>query len=263
MLTRFPTTLRSILLATLLLLVGWMQTTPVQGQPVTAASVEAEAATMYYVTEQLATVYRSPEADNPYFRLRLQDPVWVEEENGRFYRVRSEGGAAGYIPKESVSNVWIRVSKSERKVYLYRGTELYRTYAADLGYNPFADKERRGSEAMPDHWRTPEGVFYVARKNPNSKYYRAFVLNYPTARDARRGLRDGLISQREHDLIKEADRNVEMPPMNTLLGGWIEIHGDGTGGESDWTQGCVAVDNRHMDEMWPLVSRGTPVIIEP
>lgn len=222
----------------------------------------APAEPMYYITERLATVYRDPAGEKPYFRLRLQDPVWVEHTQGRMVRVRSEGGLKGYLPRSAVSNVWVRVSKTTRQVYVYRGTDLYKRYAADFGYNGFADKERRGSTATPDHWRTPEGVFYVARKNPRSRYYKAFVLNYPTARDARRGLQEGLISQREYDRIKQADLNITMPPMNTRLGGWIEIHGDGTGEQSNWTQGCVAIENQFIDEMWSLVSEGTPVLIE-
>lgn len=233
------------------------------GQHPLDADTEAEPAPpMYYVTERLATVYRDPDGEKPYFRLRLQDPVWVEQTRGQMVRVRSEGGLNGYLPRSSVSNVWVRVSKTTRQVYVYRGTDLYKRYAADFGYNGFADKERRGSTATPDHWRTPEGVFYVARKNPRSKYYKAFVLNYPTARDARRGLQEGLISEREYDRIKQADLNISMPPMNTRLGGWIEIHGDGTGEQTNWTQGCVAIENQHMDEMWSLVSEGTPVLIE-
>jgi L,D-peptidoglycan transpeptidase YkuD (ErfK/YbiS/YcfS/YnhG family) len=50
--------------------------------------------------------------------------------------------------------------------------------------------------------------------------------------------------------------------MNTPLGGWIEIHGEGTGASTNWTQGCVAVENRVMNELWTQVSVGTPVLIE-
>lgn len=262
--SRFVPLLSTSILALLIALLAPTAPTHAVGQlPLDIDPEAAPAEPMYYVTERLATVYRDPAGEKPYFRLRLQDPVWVEHTQGRMVRVRSEGGLKGYLPRSAVSNVWIRVSKTTKQVYVYRGTALYKRYAADFGYNGFADKERRGSTATPDHWRTPEGVFYVARKNPRSQYYKAFVLNYPTARDARRGLRDGLISQREHDRIKQADLNISMPPMNTRLGGWIEIHGDGTGDQTNWTQGCVAVENRFMDEMWPLVSEGTPVLIEP
>jgi hypothetical protein len=50
--------------------------------------------------------------------------------------------------------------------------------------------------------------------------------------------------------------------MDTDLGGWIEIHGDGTGSATTWTQGCVAVRNGAMDVLWEQVRVGTPVLIE-
>ena len=113
-----------------------------------------------------------------------------------------------------------------------------------------------------DDWRTPEGTFYVVRKNPNSQFYRAFVLNYPTVEDAERGLDEGLISKAEHRRIVEAQKILAMPPMGTALGGMIEIHGDGTGAARNWTRGCVAIHNSHIDKMWYRVEVGTPVVIE-
>ncbi len=50
--------------------------------------------------------------------------------------------------------------------------------------------------------------------------------------------------------------------MHTALGGMIEIHGDGTGVSNNWTQGCVAIHNTHIDKLWAWVEVGTPVIIE-
>ena len=50
--------------------------------------------------------------------------------------------------------------------------------------------------------------------------------------------------------------------MNTMLGGWIEIHGDGTGAGTNWTQGCIAIENERMDEIWSMVEVGTPVLSE-
>ena len=135
-------------------------------------------------------------------------------------------------------------------------------FNVDFGYNAYSDKVKRGSEGERDHWRTPEGVFYVVRKNPNSQFYRAFLLNYPNVEDAQRGLQDGLISQVEHDAIMAAEQRGLPPPMNTILGGMIEIHGGGTGLNTNWTQGCVAVRNQDMDALWAWVKEGTPVVIE-
>ena len=139
----------------------------------------------------------------------------------------------------------------------------YLSQKLDLGYNFFADKERRGNLADPDHWRTPEGQFFVANKNPHSQFYKAFVLNYPNAEDAERGLEDGLITQAQYDAIVQAEQSVTMPLMNTELGGYIEIHGNGTGNRNNWTQGCIAIADAEMDRLWNLIVVGTPVLIDP
>src|SRR5690606_32488895 len=134
-------------------------------------------------------------------RLRFREPVYLlKEENGWSY-VRTQDGARGYIRSSALSNVWIRVSKKRKTVAVYRGTELFKKYPADFGYNAFADKERRGSSTNPDDWRTPEGIFFIVKKNARSQFYRAFVLNYPNAEDAERGRRQGLISQAEYAAI--------------------------------------------------------------
>lgn len=217
---------------------------------------------LYYATDRQATVYAQPDSARPYLRLQFQEPVHRLGRTDHWCRVRTEDGAKGYVDCSAISNVWIRVSKQERRVYLYQGTQLLETVRADFGYNAFADKERRGSERDRDHWRTPEGTFYVVSKNPRSKFYKALVLNYPTQEDAERGLRQGLITSSQHEAIVAAHQQREMPPMNTALGGWIEIHGDGTGGRTDWTQGCVAIQNDDMDRLWQRAEVGTPVIIE-
>lgn len=220
-------------------------------------------ADVYYAVGRQTTVYASPDSSRPYVQLRLREPVYVLGRQGNWRQVRTFDGARGYVYDGALSNVWIYISKHRRTLYLYRGGERLLKLPADLGQNFFADKERRGSLRDPDQWRTPNGVFYVARKNPRSTFYRALVLNYPNSEDADRGLRDGLITRTQYEAIVAAERSFRMPPMNTALGGWIEIHGDGTGARSDWTQGCIAVRNDHMDALWRLVDVGTPVLIEP
>jgi murein L,D-transpeptidase YafK len=176
--------------------------------------------------------------------------------------VRTDEGTTGYVADTALSNVWIRVSKAERHVYVYEGTELAYTFKADMAYNSFSDKQRNGSEDRPDHWRTPEGTFYVVHKNPQSEFYKALVLNYPKVEDARRGLEAGLISRSQYEAIRQAQDEHRMPPMETDLGGWIEIHGDGTGAATAWTRGCVAIRNAAMDAIWEQVRVGTPVLVE-
>ena len=217
---------------------------------------------LYYAIEHQVQVYSLPDSSKPFVRLSFQEPVHLLARGDTWCQIQTMDGADGYLACAALSNVWIRVAKLEQRVYVYRGTELVKSIKADLGYNKFADKEQRGSTRFRDHWRTPEGKFFVVRKNPNSEFYKAFVLNYPKADDARRGLKQGLISQAEHDAIVEAQKRHAMPPMNTALGGWIEIHGDGTGRASNWTQGCVAIPNDAIDELWSWVKVGTPVLIE-
>ncbi len=242
------------LLAVLLLSLGTVAGTHAQ-------SSEDEAP-MSYAIERDATVYSAPDAAKPYLKLKLREPVFLVKDRGDWLQVRTNDGSLGYMPARSVSNVWIRVSKAKKTVFVYRGTELVRKISADFGYNAFADKERRGSTVQPDHWRTPDGVFYVVRKNANSQFYKALVLNYPTAEDAERGRKENLITHAQYQAIVRAEEDMRMPPMNTPLGGYIEIHGRGTGAGINWTQGCVAVHDYEIDEIWDLAHVGTPVLIE-
>lgn len=229
---------------------------------VAVAQPEEQDAPIFYVVKQVATVYSQADSTRPYLQLGFREPVFVQDVGKNWYRVKTQDGAQGYVYHTAISNYWIRVSKRKKTLYLYQGTELVKKYAADFGYNAFADKERRGNTLNPDDWRTPEGVFFVVRKNPNSQFYQAFVLNYPNSEDAERGLREGLISRAEYNSIVSAENNFRIPPMGTALGGMIEIHGDGTGKSYNWTQGCIALQNEHIDELWDIVSVGTPVLVE-
>jgi hypothetical protein len=217
---------------------------------------------LFYVAGDPATLHNLPDANAPVGRLAMRTPVTRLRCLEKRCRVRTDEGRVGYVAASALSNAWIRVSKAERRVYLYRGSELVRTFRADMAYNSFADKKRNGGEGRRDHWRTPEGAFYVVHKNPDSQFYKALVLNYPKVEDARRGLETGLISRSQYEAIRQAQEEQRMPPMGTDLGGWIEIHGDGTGDATAWTQGCVAVRNQAMNVLWEQVRVGTPVLIE-
>jgi len=149
----------------------------------------------------------------------------------------------------------IVVYKSERKLEFYSDKTLLRTYRVGLGFSPVADKVREGDGA------TPEGEFYVFVKNNKSAYYLSLGVSYPNVEDAERGLRDGLIARRQYDAIVEAHRKKIGPPQYTKLGGLIYIHGNGA--KSDWTWGCVALENEQMKELYDAVSVGTPVTIKP
>jgi murein L,D-transpeptidase YafK len=149
----------------------------------------------------------------------------------------------------------IVVRKSARRLELYSDRDLLRTYRIGLGFSPVADKTKEGDGA------TPEGDFYIFVKNNRSAYYLSLGLSYPNAEDAERGLRDGLITNVEHDAILEAIKKNSAPPQYTKLGGLIYIHGHGA--RSDWTWGCVALENEDVKELYDAVVVGTPVRIMP
>lgn len=255
---RFPFQPALLVLAALAALTPRVMTA--EAQPVPAADEEGA---LFYAVERGAVLYHRNDTTQAYLHVGFREPLHVlgDAENG-WKRVRTRDGAHGLMRADLLSNVWIRISKRTQTVLVYRGDELIYRFAADLGYNFYSDKERRGSSAEPDHWRTPEGEFFVVAKNPRSQFYKALVLNYPNAEDAERGFRDGLISQAEYDAIRNAEEQYAMPPMFTALGGYIELHGDGTGKRNNWTQGCVAIPNTQMDIIWDLVSVGTPVLID-
>jgi murein L,D-transpeptidase YafK len=149
----------------------------------------------------------------------------------------------------------IVVMKSKRLLELYSGTAVVRTYRIGLGLNPVDDKERQGDR------RTPEGDFYVFTRNSKSAFYLSLGLSYPNVEDAERGLRQKLISRVQHDAIVKAIKRKATPPQNTALGGDIYIHGNGA--SSDWTWGCVALENEDIKELFEAVRVGTPVTIKP
>jgi murein L,D-transpeptidase YafK len=149
----------------------------------------------------------------------------------------------------------IVIIKSKRRLELYSQGRVVRTYKVGLGFNPVPDKVREGDGA------TPEGDFYVFTKNDKSAYYLSLGVSYPNIEDAARGLRDRLISRKERDVIVRAIQNKAAPPQHTALGGLIYIHGNGA--KSDWTWGCVALENEDIRELFDAAQVGTPVTIKP
>lgn len=149
----------------------------------------------------------------------------------------------------------IVVKKAQRKLLLYSGGKLVRSYRVGLGLSPVGDKIREGDR------RTPEGEFYIFTKNDKSAFYLSLGISYPNATHAARGLRDGLINQTQYETIMQALQSHKAPPQNTKLGGDIYIHGNGS--RSDWTWGCVALEDADIRELFNAVSVGTPVTIKP
>jgi lipoprotein-anchoring transpeptidase ErfK/SrfK len=135
----------------------------------------------------------------------------------------------------------IVVNKETHRLTVYDRGQLLRSYPAELGSNTAGTKLRSGDNA------TPEGRYQIASKKGQgqSKYYKALLLNYPNDEDRARFAR--------------LQRSGQIPPRSSL-GGLIEIHGEGGRGK-DWTQGCVAVRNEQMDDLFSRVTIGTPVTI--
>jgi len=134
----------------------------------------------------------------------------------------------------------IIVNKSIHKAYLIHKGKLVKVYNCDLGFNPARQKLFAGDGA------TPEGQYRVLQKRENgSKYYKALLLNYPTQADRKR-----FSDNKKKGYISASAR----------IGKNIEIHGEG-GKNSDWTDGCIALQNEDMDHLMRFIATGMPVTI--
>jgi murein L,D-transpeptidase YafK len=134
------------------------------------------------------------------------------------------------------------VLKKERTLQLLNQGKVIKTYKVALGGDPIGPKTRQG-----DH-KTPEGVYVLDSRNAHSQFYKSIHISYPSARD------------------RAAAREKGVSP-----GGAVFVHGLPKGygwlGAShrahDWTDGCIAVTNKEIDEIWLAVSNGTPIEIRP
>jgi len=151
-------------------------------------------------------------------------------------------------------NPKIVITKSKRMLRLYSDGKVVKTCRIGLGSSPIEDKIKAGDR------RTPEGEFYICLKNLHSQFYLSLLLSYPNRKHADRGLRDGLITRAQYNQTINAIDKKLVPPQNTHLGGELFIHGNGS--QSDWTWGCVALDDKDIRELFDAVPLGTPVMIE-
>lgn len=156
---------------------------------------------------------------------------------------------------DTVKDDYVVVRKSARNLALCRNGMLVQNYRMGLGFAPIGDKNQEGDG------KTPEGVFYAASLNPNSSYYKSFLVSYPDSSDATRGLSTGLITQAEKNAIDSAQASCGIPPQTTNLGSYIMVHGYGS--SSDWTLGCVAVENSVIDVLWATIGVRDTIVILP
>jgi len=127
-------------------------------------------------------------------------------------------------------------------MWLIHEDNRYREYEISLGDNPIGHKQKEGDE------KTPEGKYTIDYRNPNSSYHLSLHITYPSAEDKRIAKKRGISP-----------------------GGDIFIHGlpNGMGPlgfgfkNRDWTDGCIAVNDKEIEEIWNLVKNGTPIEILP
>lgn len=149
----------------------------------------------------------------------------------------------------------LAVCKSQRQMRLYLHGVREAAYKVQLGWTPVPPKEVEGDG------RTPEGDYRICTKNPKSRFHLSLGISYPGAADAERALARGTIDRSVANRIASGDRKGQCPPWSTRLGGEIFIHGSGSGSDTDWTNGCVAVTNPEMDVLFALMQVDDPVVI--
>ncbi len=131
----------------------------------------------------------------------------------------------------------IVVMKDARKMYLFHHDTVLETYDIELGFGPVGPKQFEGDG------KTPEGRYYIDRRNPNSAFHLSLGISYPN----------------------EADRAFAAA-QGKKPGGDIFIHGQKSRfrrGGPDWTAGCIAVTNREMEQIYAMVGTGVPIDIYP
>jgi murein L,D-transpeptidase YafK len=134
------------------------------------------------------------------------------------------------------------VLKNKRTLQLLHGDKVVKSYKVALGGDPVGPKQKQGDG------KTPEGAYVLDRRNAQSQFYKSIHISYPNADDRARARRLGVSPGGDiflHGLGKKY--------------GWVgSAHT-----AHDWTNGCIAVTNEEIDEIWKLVKDGTPIVIRP
>lgn len=159
----------------------------------------------------------------------------------------------------------IIIQKSRNVLTLYKGMVPVKSYWAAFGkHHRWGDKRRSGDK------RTPEGDFFICSMNHSERFYKFMGISYPSVRHAEDGLKRGLITSDQYREIRRANGERRQPPWDTLLGGAIGIHGrvlksaiSRIPDPANWTDGCIALNNADVDELFSVVTLGTPVTILP
>lgn len=147
------------------------------------------------------------------------------------------GLALANIDREPPRISQLLLDKSSRTLHLLDGRRAVRSYKVDLGPNPSGHKRFQGDG------RTPEGLYYVTHRNPQSSFFLSLGISYPNEQDRAYARARGL-SPGGDIFIHGRGANVQNPP-------------------SDWTRGCIALSDKEMAEIFNLVKPGTPIYIKP
>lgn len=134
------------------------------------------------------------------------------------------------------------VLKKERTLQLLSQGKVVKTYKVALGGDPVGPKTRQG-----DH-KTPEGLYVLDSRNVHSQFYKSLHISYPSARDR--------LAAREKGVLPGGDVYVHGLPKGY---GWVGA----SHRLKDWTDGCIAVTNEEINEIWAAVADGTPIEIRP
>ena len=136
----------------------------------------------------------------------------------------------------------IIIKKSERALYAIKNDKIVKKYDIALGKNPIGHKKKEGDK------KTPEGYYFVDGKNLKSNFFLSLHTSYPNFHDKRVASLAN-IDPGEHIAIHG------LPPI-PLLSQYLF-------NDSDWTDGCIALNNSDMKELWDLTEEGTQIIIKP
>ena len=136
----------------------------------------------------------------------------------------------------------IVVNKSKREMLVYSNGQLLKTYKISLGKQPVGHKEFEGDN------KTPEGVYSISDKNPNSGYHKNLGISYPD--------KDDLENARQ--LGKPAGGNIKIHGLRNGVGFIGKFHR-----WLDWTLGCIALTDKEIDELYEAVKIGTRIEIKP
>lgn len=137
---------------------------------------------------------------------------------------------------------YVLVEKSARKMHLLRDGEILRTFDISLGLSP------DGAKRMEGDFRTPEGLYYLELKNPNSDFFLSIKISYPSSDDRQQARRLGVDPGGQ--IMIHGNPNEPRYPISYYRG-------------RDWTDGCIAVSNSDMVDIWLMTEKSTPIEIRP